>query len=71
MSDRKITIPEFEEWIERNGVNFRPWTPDEEDILQTYYGRIPTPMLAKKLQRTIKAVNEKARRMGIRADHDY
>jgi hypothetical protein len=67
MTERRITIPEFEEWIEFHGKSFRPWTPEEEMILAEYYGEVPTKMIADKLDRSIKAVNEKARRMGISA----
>lgn len=67
MTDRRVTIPEFEEWIEKHGVAFRPWTEQEEEILFSYYGKIPTKMLAAKLNRSIKAINEKARRMNISA----
>lgn len=67
MIERRIVIPEFDEWIEVNGKSFNPWTAEEETILADYYGKVPTKMIADKLKRSIKAVNEKARRMGITA----
>jgi|WetSurMetagenome_2_1015567.scaffolds.fasta_scaffold415099_2 hypothetical protein len=66
--ERRIVIPEFEEWIKTHGVAFRPWTEQEESILREYYGKIPTKMIAHKLNRSIKSVQEKARREGICAD---
>lgn len=69
MTERRIVIPEFEDWIKTHGVSFNPWSTEEEEILREYYGKIPTKMLAKKLNRSIKSVQEKARREGISAIH--
>lgn len=67
-TETRLRIPEFDEWIENHGFAYRPWTPQEEEILIEYYGKIPTRLLVKKLNnRTIKSANEKARRMGITA----
>jgi hypothetical protein len=66
----RIKIPEFEEWISTHGRFYRPWTEEEELILQEYYGKIPPHMLAKKLDRTIKAIRDKADALGIKADRE-
>jgi hypothetical protein len=71
LTERRIVIPEFEDWIETHGESFRPWTQEEEEVLEAYYGRVPTRMLKEKLDRSIKAINEKARRMGIQAGRDF
>jgi len=64
----KIKIPEFENYIEKFGINrFRVWTEQEEDIIRRYYGIVPTSLLAKYLKRTIKAVHDKAYTMNVRA----
>lgn len=64
-------IPEYEEFIKEHGVKFknRPWGEDEEEVIRRYYGIIPTGELAKRLNdRTIKAVQDKAHAMGIKAE---
>jgi pyruvate/oxaloacetate carboxyltransferase len=67
MPDRTIIIPEFEEYIAKHGSYYRLWTEDEEIILAAYYGKVPPARIAKKLNRSIRAIHEKARAMGIRA----
>lgn len=64
----KIRIPEFEDYIQTVGINKRrPWTEQEEEILMEYYGVIPTALIAKHLDRTIKSIQDKATAMGISA----
>lgn len=62
----KIRIPEFEEYIQKFGIHkYRVWSEQDENILRTYYGIIPTHMLAAHLDRSIKSVQDKACSMGI------
>jgi hypothetical protein len=67
LPNNTIVIPEFDEWIKSHGSYYRLWTEPEEQILIEYYGKVPPNMIAKKLNRSIRAIHEKARAMGIRA----
>jgi len=44
----------------------RYWSKEEEDVLREWYGRIPTPELAKALNRSAHSVQQKARMLGLR-----
>lgn len=41
------------------------WTPEQERLLERYYGKVPTAALAKKVQKSPAAVYKKAGNMGI------
>ncbi len=58
-----IKIPELEELVGM-GRN-RPWTGEEESVVRTYYGRVPTQRLASYLNRTLSSVQNKVQRMGL------
>jgi hypothetical protein len=69
----KFQIPEFEEYIRTCGmahITSRPWNEYEEGVLSEYYGIIPLDVLSKKLGRTIKAIQDKANTMGIKAEEN-
>jgi hypothetical protein len=46
-------------------ANGTPWTYKEEKQLKKYWAQIPTPELAKKLNRTPRAIRAKAWYMGL------
>ena len=60
-----IYIPELEAIpdVERR----RPWTEWEESVLREYYARKPAEAIAKVLNRSAAAIQQKARTMGISA----
>lgn len=63
-----IKIPELEEYV---GMRDRmPWTGEEEAVLRSYYGRIPTSKLAEYLNRTLSSVQNKAQRMSLKSGGD-
>lgn len=41
------------------------WTPEEEEYLSEQWGQVSIPMLAKKLGRSVNAVNVRAKRLGL------
>jgi len=53
-----MVIPELEEAAKAYVPN-RYWSTYEEDVLRTYYGRVPKRTLARFLGRTVKAVERK------------
>lgn len=54
--------------IAQNCQVIKVWTDEETAILKKYYGRIPTSIIAKKLNRTISATKHKATAMGLKAN---
>ncbi len=65
-----IKIPEFEEYILEHGIwtGNKPWDEVSEQMIRDYYGIIPTEILAKKLDRSIKSIQDKAGAMGVKAE---
>jgi len=64
----EITVPRFEQWIEKNprGV-FREWSEREILILKKYWGKVPGKEIAKELGRSYTAMKQKATELGVRA----
>lgn len=65
MKEIEIVIPELEAIpdVERR----RPWSEWEEGVLKKYYSRKPAEAIAKALNRSTTAIQQKARIMGISA----
>jgi hypothetical protein len=71
-----ITLDEWQAEIERElkaaAQEFkptrRPWSKQETAILCQFYGSVPTPVLAKKLDRTVTSIQNKASGLGLRFD---
>jgi len=50
----------------RRRVVRRPWSEEEIKVLKEHYGRIPTIELAKALNRSIHAIQSKARALDLK-----
>ena len=46
------------------------WSSMELALLDRFYGSIPNRLLSQKLHRSLKAVEDKARRLGLCKSHD-
>lgn len=67
MSIEDLVIPELEEAPKYSTRN-RLWTEEEEEILRKYYRKIDTATLAGYLNRTVVAVDQKAKYMRLLHD---
>lgn len=63
MANRTFTPnPTHNRSVKRAG---RPWTPKELDFLANNYGNIPTERIARRYNRTAKAVRRQAEKQGL------
>lgn len=61
--DGRIVIPELEEFV---GKQYRPkWSEEEDAVLISYYGRVPTKKIAEHLDRSHNAVQRRAASLGL------
>lgn len=67
MTIEDISIPELEELPDIEPAR-RPWTDHEKDVIKKYFGRKSTEAIAIYLDRTVGAVENMARIMGV---HKY
>jgi hypothetical protein len=61
-----ILIPELEE-AARTYVPKHDYSEQEQATIRDYYGRVPTPTLARYLKRSVGGIQQEAARLGIKA----
>jgi hypothetical protein len=65
--ENEIVIPELEEAMK----TYRPrglWTEEDINAVKTYYGKVPTALLAATIHRTVASINKYAENHGIKAN---
>ena len=60
-----VSVPELDALTDGYKPRYRDWTPDEEEILRTYYNRVPIEALVKHLDRTKNSIYTKASVLGL------
>ena len=62
-SEEDFLIPELEELI--GNIPCKPWSEYEVNVLNHYYGKVPTKRIAELLGRSYTAAQSKAHRLGL------
>lgn len=55
-----IDVSDLEALAETYEPPYKRWTKEEEEILRRFHGRVPVEALAKKLNRSLSAIRNKA-----------
>jgi transcriptional regulator of aromatic amino acid metabolism len=65
----EFVVPELEPFV--GETRNKKWTPYEENVLKTYYGKVPAEKISEYLGRTLTSILNKARNMGIRSEYKH
>jgi hypothetical protein len=60
-----VVVPELERAMQEYIPRYKPWTAEEEGIMDVYYNRVDITLLMKQLGRTKGSIQDKAGSMGI------
>ena len=59
----EVVVPELEELMKKPHQGYRFWTPWEDAVVRTYYGKVGTGEIAKRLDRSREAVAKRHSRL--------